>query len=108
MGSFSRSQREDAMARKGDSQGKTTERKPFERTQKQLLKGARRLADSYRIRDGNAFRLADVDPADTAWLKSADKKDAKDALELGVDALADLQDRLYAQDRWSLLLIFQA
>src|SRR5207302_11481766 len=48
------------------------------------------------------------DPRETGELKSADKPRAKEALQMGVDALAQLQDVLYAQDRWSLLLIFQA
>src|SRR6185436_1883576 len=53
-------------------------------------------------------RLSDVDPEDTAWLKDADKPLAQEALQRGVEALATLQDMLYAQDRWSILLIFQA
>ena len=67
-----------------------------------------KLAARYRVKDGDAFRLGDVDPGDTAWLKSEDKAAAKEALQSGVEMLADLQDRLYAQDRWALLLIFQA
>ena len=73
-----------------------------------LRDAARRLAQRYRVRNGEGFRLADVDPADTAWLKSEDKPAAKEALQHGVDMLAELQDMLYAQDRWALLLIFQA
>ena len=45
---------------------------------------------------------------DTGELKSEDKPRAKEALQTGVQALAELQDVLYAQDRWSVLLIFQA
>src|SRR5881394_3578291 len=67
-----------------------------------------KLAARYRVKDGDGFRLDDVDPGDTAWLKSEDKSAAKEALESGVEMLAELQDRLYAQDRWALLLIFQA
>ena len=69
---------------------------------------ARELAHRYRIKDGERFRLSDVDPDDTAWLKDADKPLAQEALQRGVEALASLQDKLYAQDRWSVLLIFQA
>jgi len=69
---------------------------------------ARELAHRYRIKDGERFRLSDVDPDDTAWLKDADKPLAQEALQRGVEALASLQDRLYAQDRCSVLLIFQA
>ena len=80
----------------------------FERTPAQLREGAQKLARRYRIRDGKGFRLDDVDPADTAWLKAEDKPAAKEALQMGVEQLAELQDMLYAQDRWALLLIFQA
>ena len=73
-----------------------------------LLAGAKRLAKRYRIRDGENFRLKDIDPGDTAWLEAEDKPAAKEALERGIELLADLQDMLYAQDRWALLLIFQA
>lgn len=61
----------------------------------------------YRIENGEKFRLRDFDPADTADL-DVDKKDAKDLLADDVKRLSDLQERLYAEDRWSLLLIFQA
>jgi PPK2 family polyphosphate:nucleotide phosphotransferase len=73
-----------------------------------LVGRVRRLARHYRVKDGDGFRLSDVDPGDTAWLKAEDKPAAKDALQQGVDMLAELQDRLYAQDRWAVLLIFQA
>jgi PPK2 family polyphosphate:nucleotide phosphotransferase len=73
-----------------------------------VIEAARRLAAPYRVTKGKKFRLKDVDPADTGELKSADKPRAKEALQEGVEALAELQDVLYAQDRWSLLLIFQA
>ena len=66
------------------------------------------LSRPYRITKGKTFRLKDVDPGDTGKLKSEDKPRAKEALQIGVEALATLQDILYAQDRWSLLLIFQA
>jgi PPK2 family polyphosphate:nucleotide phosphotransferase len=65
-----------------------------------------KLAKSYRIDDGKHFRLKDFDPADTAGLKSVDE--AKDLLQKGVARMEDLQDKLYAQGCWSLLLIFQA
>ena len=66
------------------------------------------LSRPYRITKGKTFRLKDIDPGDTGELKSEDKPRAKEALQIGVEALATLQDILYAQDRWSLLLIFQA
>jgi PPK2 family polyphosphate:nucleotide phosphotransferase len=75
---------------------------------KQLVKSARRLSKPFRITDGSKFRLKNIDPDDTLWLKDEDKPRAKEALQQGVEALAQLQDLLYAQDRWALLLIFQA
>jgi PPK2 family polyphosphate:nucleotide phosphotransferase len=73
-----------------------------------LIKRARKLAKPFRVEDGKRFRLKDVDPGDTLDLTSEDKPRAKEALAMGVDVLAELQDRLYAQDRWAVLLIFQA
>jgi len=73
-----------------------------------LVKRSRKLAKSFRVANGDRFRLKDVDPADTLEFTSEDKPRAKEALALGIDALAELQDMLYAQDRWSVLLIFQA
>ncbi|MDB6175630.1 MAG: Polyphosphate kinase 2 [Chthoniobacteraceae bacterium] len=75
---------------------------------KQLIERAHGLSEPYRIANGKKFRLKDVDPADTQDFKSEDKPRAKEALQNGIEALAELQDMLYAQDCWSLLLIFQA
>ncbi|MFO1284035.1 MAG: polyphosphate kinase 2 family protein [Burkholderiales bacterium] len=69
---------------------------------------ARRFAKPYRIVDGAKFRLKDHDPGDTGDLDDEDKPRAKEALEVGKQALAQMQDMLYAQDRWSVLLVFQA
>ena len=65
-----------------------------------------KLAKSYRIDDGKHFRLKDVDPADTGHWRSVDE--AKDQLQKDIARMEELQSMLYAQDRWSLLLIFQA
>ncbi len=65
-----------------------------------------KLVKSYRVDDGKNFRLKDIDPADTGHWHSADE--AKEQLEKDISRLEDLQDKLYAQDRWALLLIFQA
>lgn len=75
---------------------------------KEIIKAAQSISKPYRINKGSKFHLKDFDPADTGDLKSADKPRAKEALATGVQALAELQDMLYAQDRWSVLLIFQA
>jgi PPK2 family polyphosphate:nucleotide phosphotransferase len=75
---------------------------------KQTVKAARGLAEPYRVSNGRTFRLKDVNPGDTGNLKQEDKQRAKEALQAGVQALASLQDMLYAQDRWAVLLVFQA
>jgi PPK2 family polyphosphate:nucleotide phosphotransferase len=66
----------------------------------------RKLAEVYRITDGKKFRLKDIDPDDTQGLKS--KERARAALEEGIPRLHELQEKLYAQNRWAVLLIFQA
>ncbi len=73
-----------------------------------LVKRARRLAREYAVTDGSKFRLKDYHAEDTGELKSEDKPRAKVALQSGVEALCRYQDMLYAQDRWAVLLIFQA
>ena len=73
-----------------------------------VVKRARRLARPYRIENGRKFDLDSIDPGDIGHLKAEDKARAKQALGVGVEALAALQDMLYAQDRWAVLLIFQA
>ncbi len=65
-----------------------------------------KVAHKFRIDDGKKFRLKDVDPADTGHWKS--KEHAEEALAEGIARTAELQDKLYAQDNWALLLIFQA
>jgi PPK2 family polyphosphate:nucleotide phosphotransferase len=73
-----------------------------------VIRSARKLAKPYAVTNGAKFRLRDVDPGDTGGLEKEDKPRAKEALQTGVEALAALQDRLYAQDRWAVLLVFQA
>ena len=74
---------------------------------KRMIKSARKLAKPFRVTD-DGFRLKDVDPGDTLDFTSEDKPRAKEALASGITVLSELQDMLYAQDRWALLLIFQA
>jgi PPK2 family polyphosphate:nucleotide phosphotransferase len=74
---------------------------------KNLIKRARKLVKPFRV-TGDSFRLKDIDPDDTLQFTSEDKPRAKEALAMGVDLLAELQDMLYAQDRWAVLLVFQA
>lgn len=66
----------------------------------------RKLAKSYRVEDGKHFRLKDFDPADTGDFKS--NEEANEKLQKDIERMADLQDKLYAQDNWSLLVILQA
>jgi len=76
---------------------------------KEIIKRAREFAERFRITKGKDFRLKDVDPNDTReFTKEADKPRAKEALAMGITALAEFQDKLYAQDKWAVLLIFQA
>jgi PPK2 family polyphosphate:nucleotide phosphotransferase len=70
-----------------------------------LLESARKLVVPYRITNGKGFRLDAFDPADTGGF---DRSDAKGKLVQGVEMLSDLQEKLYAQDRWALLAVFQA
>src|SRR5215470_16961454 len=72
-------------------------------------KRRRKLKDfiqPFRVTDGKGFRLRDIDPRDTRGVKS--KAEAQQYLQRGVDLLCDAQEKLYAQDQWGVLLIFQA
>lgn len=76
--------------------------------EKKLWKTARSLSDPFRIPHGEKFSLKDIDPDDTLWFTDKHKKQAREGLREGIEALAELQERLYADDRWAVLLIFQA
>jgi len=73
-----------------------------------ILKGLDRFVEPYRITKGKKFRLEDIDPGDTGGLGSDRKPMAGELLEKGVQWLDEEQHKLYAQDRHSLLLVFQA
>jgi PPK2 family polyphosphate:nucleotide phosphotransferase len=75
--------------------------------EKEVLRRIRKYVHPYRITKGKGFRLKDFDPADTAGLQM-DKSEARELLQRGTAWLAEEQNMLYAQDRWSLLLVFQA
>jgi PPK2 family polyphosphate:nucleotide phosphotransferase len=70
------------------------------------MRKERTLAEVYRITNGKKFRLKDIDPDDTQGLKSPEK--ARTALAGGITRLRELQEKLYAQNRWAVLLILQA
>jgi PPK2 family polyphosphate:nucleotide phosphotransferase len=67
-----------------------------------------KMLKKYRVQHGKHFRLKDFDPADTHGLDSETKDEAEKLLADGVERLSELQDILAAQDRWGLLVIFQA
>jgi len=73
---------------------------------KELIKRAKKFAEKFRVTDGKDFRLKDFDPKDDDGFDSKDL--LKRALQTGVKALAAMQEMLYAQDQWGVLLIFQA
>ena len=74
------------------------------------MKNGKRLSElvgPFRVSRGKDFSLRDYDPADTLGLSSEYKGKAAELLKKSVQQLSELQDKLYAQDRWALLLIFQ-
>jgi PPK2 family polyphosphate:nucleotide phosphotransferase len=76
---------------------------------KKLIERADKIASRFRVSKGKDFRLKDVDPDDTLdFTADEHKAKAKEALAAGRLALAELQETLYAQDRWALLIMFQA
>jgi PPK2 family polyphosphate:nucleotide phosphotransferase len=77
-------------------------------SEKDLIKRARKFSKSYCISNGSKFKLKDIDPSDTGDFKKDDKERSKEVLAEGVEVLASLQDKLYAYDKWAVLLIFQA
>ena len=74
----------------------------------EIIDRSRKFAEPYCVTNRKKFRLKDIDPDDTGEATREDKPRAKELLETGIQALAELQDMLYAQDRWSVLLVFQA
>jgi len=71
-----------------------------------IAKKAQQLADAFAVRHGERFRLKDCDPGDVRGLRSKEK--AALLLQESIAMLQEMQEKLYAQDQWSLLLIFQA
>jgi len=77
-------------------------------SKKELIKRAKTFSKRYCVGDGKKFKLKDYKTKPHLDLGPEDKPLVKQALQLGVEALSALQDILYAQDKWSLLVIFQA
>jgi len=80
----------------------------LDKENREILKRIEKLVDPYRIAKGRKFRLKDIDPGDTGGLGSEQKPRAREILAKGVQWLAEEQDKFYADDRRSLLLVFQA
>jgi PPK2 family polyphosphate:nucleotide phosphotransferase len=74
----------------------------------ELIKRAGKFSKRYRIEAGDKFNLKNINPADIGSLEAEDKRRSKELLAEGIEVLRGLQDMLYAQDRWAVLLIFQA
>jgi polyphosphate kinase 2 (PPK2 family) len=74
---------------------------------KKILDRTHKYVKRFCITKGEGFQLKNYDPGDTCGLKMG-KGEASELLQQGTEWLAEEQDMLYAQDRWSLLLIFQA
>jgi PPK2 family polyphosphate:nucleotide phosphotransferase len=77
-------------------------------SKKELIKRAAKFSKQFCVEDGKDFNLKDFDPGFDGGLDSEDKPMAKEALQNGVQALATLQEMLYAKNKWAVLLIFQA
>jgi PPK2 family polyphosphate:nucleotide phosphotransferase len=75
-------------------------------SKKQRRRRLAELIEPFRVASGKGFRLRDFDPSATHGL--ADKDEAEEYLKRGVELLASMQDKLYAQDQWGVLLVFQA
>ena len=73
---------------------------------KQSRKRLEQLLKPFRITRGKGFRLSQIDPGDSRGVKS--KEEAEQYLQIGITRLAEAQDKLYAQDQWAVLLVFQA
>jgi PPK2 family polyphosphate:nucleotide phosphotransferase len=77
-------------------------------SRKEFIARAKKLSKQYRVTSDKKFKLKDFPTNDSGAIANEGKQLAQGALQLGVQALAEMQDKLYAQDKWSLLVIFQA
>ncbi len=75
---------------------------------KERIERAKKFSKSFCVGDGKSFKLKDYDTDSDLDLNKKDKELIQETLQLGVESLAAMQDVLYAQDSWSLLIIFQA
>lgn len=79
-----------------------------ELSRKEFISRAKKLSKQYRVTSEKKFKLKDFPTSVDTDLGKEERPLAQQALQLGIQALAEMQDKLYAQDKWSLLLIFQA
>ncbi len=77
-------------------------------SKKELVKKAKNFSKQYCVGNGEGFKLKEYETKASFNLGSEEKPLIEETLQMGVDALAAMQDILYAQDKWSLLIIFQA
>ncbi|MBP2668408.1 MAG: hypothetical protein H6Q80_610 [Deltaproteobacteria bacterium] len=80
----------------------------MEKKKREILKRIDKLVGPYRITKGKGFRLKDIDPGDTGGLDSEQKPGAREMLARGIQWMVEEQDKFYAADRHSMLLVFQA
>ena len=73
---------------------------------KQRRKRIAEFLKPFRVTRGKGFHLSEMKPGDTRGVES--KKEAQQHLQEGITLLAEMQDKLYAQDQWGVLLVFQA
>jgi len=93
---------------KSKSHDKKKSAKSVVLSKKEILQRARKFSDQYCVGDGKNFKLKDYKSNADFELGDEGKSSVKKVLKMGVNALATMQDILYAQDKWSVLLIFQA
>lgn len=77
-------------------------------TDEELIKRAKKFSNRYCVGNGENFKFKNFPSSPKKTFGPEDKSTFKEALEQGIDALAELQEVLYAQDKWALLVIFQA
>jgi PPK2 family polyphosphate:nucleotide phosphotransferase len=77
-------------------------------SKKELIARAKKFSKKFRVSSGKKFKLKDYPTSGDFDLGKSEKQASEQVLQMGVEALAEMQDKLYAQDKWSLLVIFQA
>ncbi len=77
-------------------------------SKKEFIERAKKFSNQFRVTDGKSFKLKDFHTNAHELLNKEEKSLAEETLQQGVHVLASLQDKMYAQDKWSLLIIFQA